>query len=205
MCGVEAREDLDLAPGEFGNSTDCGEVAVLVLKDEQVHRYLLAGAVQCQLLIEVCAGIEEGGILLRRPGALSGLDGTRPNVGQRRLDNGDPAAGVVDHLVRGLKCCAKATLCVRGPVEQLRQVCQHVGDLLLTVIEVGEKVGGGGEKHVVNVAHHQLGGLTVALDYLVKLERAVIGDEANLGAAVARELIQLLGKNITKVSKISCL
>ena len=205
MCGVEAREDLDLAPGELGDPADGGEVAVLVLKDEQVHRNLLARAVQCQLLVEVGAGIQEGGILLRRAGVLPGLDSARADVGQRGLDHSDAAPRVVDHLVRGLERGAEAALCVRGPIEQLRQVCQHVRYLLLAIVKVGEKVRGGGEKHVVNIADHQLGGLAVALDYLVELERAMIGDEANLGAAITGELVQLLGQCITKVSKISSL
>ena len=55
---MKAREDLDLTAGELGDPADGGEVAVLVLEDEQVHRDLLAGTVQRQLLIEVRAGVQ---------------------------------------------------------------------------------------------------------------------------------------------------
>ena len=52
---MKAREDLDLAARELGDPADGGEVAVLVLQDKQIHSDLLARAVQCQLLVEVCA------------------------------------------------------------------------------------------------------------------------------------------------------
>ena len=80
---MEAREDLDLTTGELGDAADGGEVAVLVLEHEQVHGDLLAGAVQCKLLVEVRAGVEEGrlGGLVSGP-HLSGLESSRSNIAQ---------------------------------------------------------------------------------------------------------------------------
>ena len=104
MGGVEAGEDLDLSSRELGDAADGSEVTVLVLEDEQIHCDLLTRAVQGQLLVEVRAGVEEGGLggLVRGPRRLSGLESAGANIAQRGLDDRDAAASVVNHFIRGL-------------------------------------------------------------------------------------------------------
>ena len=89
------------------------------------------------------------------------------------------------------------------PIEQLRQVGQHVGDLIPAVVEVGQEVGGGGQEHVLDIPHYQLSGLTATLRYLVELQCPVVGDKANLGPPVPGQLVQLLTQRVAHTAQVA--
>ena len=160
-----------------------------------------SSAVKGQPFVEVDLGRQASRILVHI--LLPLLQSADADIRQARLHTGHAAASVLEQLEAGVEGCAKRRVGLIRVGEQGRQTLQQQLNRLLVLAQVDQEVVGQGQLHVLDVRVEHHARLRERVAQVVEVERAVVGDEADLGAGVARYLVQVLEKGLAEALQVA--
>ena len=180
----KARVPVHVARRVLHQLAERRQVGVGAAEVPQVDGHLLLGAVDRHGLVEVDVGLQQRGplcvpLLVALAVAQLGLTHARP----RRVEDVHLAADVLDELVARLERRPEGDLDALVVLMHGGELLEERDQLLLALVHVGEQVLGQRQEDLVDLGHVEHRGRRGG--EVVKLQRAVVRDEADLRALAA--------------------